>query len=201
MFNGVNRFKCCPRLRFGVVSSGEFLVYGVREGERVELLGPGDVSSRNFRREFRRHDFTELEVVAQEDTDYTVELIELSDGVEKLDHTPVAVPVDSGPPTLREQVRELVRHELSRAAAQGGWETFEESDDFDIPDDEDLPLTPYEMQEMADDVLDSFDEPESSPPPSEGAAPGPSQDAGRPASSPPGSSESASGAPGGGPTP
>lgn len=48
------------------------------------------------------------------------------------------------PETLAEQVARLVRsHELARAAAESGHETFEEADDFEVDDDFD-PSTPFE---------------------------------------------------------
>lgn len=58
----------------------------------------------------------------------------------------VAVPVGfQRPPTLAEQVARLVvSREMSNAAAQRGLESFEEADDFDIPDDPIDPTTPYE---------------------------------------------------------
>lgn len=48
------------------------------------------------------------------------------------------------PETLQEQVRRLVRTQLSMQAAESGAETFEESEDFDVDDDFD-PNTPYEV--------------------------------------------------------
>lgn len=67
-------------------------------------------------------------------------------GHEIPDPTPVAVP--SGfkrPETLAEQVRRLVRSEQWRLRAEEvGVETFEESNDFDLPDDPIDPSTPFE---------------------------------------------------------
>lgn len=55
------------------------------------------------------------------------------------------------PETLAEQVQRLVRTSISAEAAARGEETFEESEDFEIPDDPDDPTTPYE--EWFDPVL------------------------------------------------
>lgn len=57
----------------------------------------------------------------------------------------MAPPVGFKPaPSLADQIREMVRSErLAREAAEGGFETFEEADDFDVGDDFD-PRTPYE---------------------------------------------------------
>lgn len=61
------------------------------------------------------------------------------------DDIPVAIPVRlNRPPSLQEQVRNLVRGEMSRLAAEEGNETFEEADDFDVGDDYD-PESPYEL--------------------------------------------------------
>lgn len=66
-------------------------------------------------------------------------------GQELPDPTPIAVPAGfKRPETLAEQVQRLVRTHISREAAEAGMETFEESEDFDIPDDPDDPTTVYE---------------------------------------------------------
>lgn len=62
------------------------------------------------------------------------------------DPRPMAIPAGmKRPPTLAEQVARLVRgHQLQRELAEAGLETFEEADDFEIPDDMPDPTTPYE---------------------------------------------------------
>jgi len=73
-------------------------------------------------------------------------------GHEIPDPTPAAMPAGfKVPETLQEQVQRLVRIQLSEAAAEAGEETFEESEDFDIPDDPVDPSTPFE--EWFDPVL------------------------------------------------
>ena len=42
------------------------------------------------------------------------------------------------PPSLAQQVRELVQNHMSKAAAEAGFETLEESIDFDVADPFDL---------------------------------------------------------------
>lgn len=65
-------------------------------------------------------------------------------GHEIPDPKPVAIPAGfKRPETLAEQVQRLVRTSISRQAAEQGFETFEESEDFDV-DDEFDPSTPYE---------------------------------------------------------
>lgn len=60
---------------------------------------------------------------------------------------PVAPPVGYvKQPSLAERIRAMVRSEhLRQAAEAGGYETFEESEDFEVGDDYD-PRSPYEEQ-------------------------------------------------------
>jgi hypothetical protein len=46
----------------------------------------------------------------------------------------------------------MVRNELSRQAASQEMETFDEADDFDVPDEEEW-TSPYELSEMQEEVL------------------------------------------------
>jgi len=67
-------------------------------------------------------------------------------GRERPDPKPLEIP--SGmkrPETLAEQVQRLVRTQISEEAAAQGFETFEESEDFDVDDDISDPSTPYEV--------------------------------------------------------
>lgn len=67
-------------------------------------------------------------------------------GEEIPDPNPVAVPVDFVRPVpLGERIRQLVRSEtLARELAAAGIETFDEADDFDVPDDIGERESPYE---------------------------------------------------------
>jgi len=66
-------------------------------------------------------------------------------GHEIVSNKPVALPIDfKRPPTLAEQIRQMVKTELSQSASDQGMETFEEADDFDVGDDFD-PQSPHEM--------------------------------------------------------
>lgn len=69
-------------------------------------------------------------------------------GEELLDSRPVALPVNfTRPIPLGERVRALVKSELlARAARDQDVDTFEEADDFNIPDDPIDPSTPFEEE-------------------------------------------------------
>lgn len=60
--------------------------------------------------------------------------------------TPVAPPIGFVPQKpIYEQIRDMVRREMSLQAEDEEMETFEESDDFEVGDDYD-PTSPYEEQ-------------------------------------------------------
>lgn len=62
------------------------------------------------------------------------------------DPTPVAIPVGfRPPPSMQEMIAMYVRRELSQAAGRNDQETFEEADDFDIPDEPPDPSSPWEL--------------------------------------------------------
>lgn len=67
-------------------------------------------------------------------------------GEELLDPVPAALNVNlKRPIPLGERVRALVRSELlARAARDSGVDTFEDADDFEVPDDPIDKTTPYE---------------------------------------------------------
>lgn len=66
-------------------------------------------------------------------------------GHELVSPLPMAPPVGyKKTPSLSDQIREMVRSErLAQAAAEQGFETFEEADDFEIGDFD--PSSPYEI--------------------------------------------------------
>ncbi|UDN67863.1 hypothetical protein [robinz microvirus RP_153] len=68
-------------------------------------------------------------------------------GQELPEDTPVEWPLGvRRPETLQEQMRRLIRTEMSTRAAAEGYETFEEANDFDVDDDQDLvPPTKHEL--------------------------------------------------------
>lgn len=64
---------------------------------------------------------------------------------EYLDPTPLAPPIGfTRPRHIIDDVREMVRLELSRQAHEAGYESFEEAEDFDIDDEYD-PTSPWEV--------------------------------------------------------
>lgn len=71
-------------------------------------------------------------------------------GWEIPDTRPVARPAGfSQPVSLVDQMRSMVRRELSDRAQMQGFETFDEADDFEVGDDYD-PKSPHELDEQAE---------------------------------------------------
>lgn len=90
----------------------------------------------------------------------TTSLIGLEDGREYPNPKKLVLTGISRPPTLKEQIQRVLRTELSRQADEQGFETFEESQDFDI-EEESEPLSGYELNEMVEEVpVESVPEPE-----------------------------------------
>lgn len=69
-----------------------------------------------------------------------------ANGTEMIDPVPMAPPVGwQRPAGILDNIRNMVRSELmAQEAAKLGKETFEQADDFDVPDEIDDPQTPYE---------------------------------------------------------
>lgn len=68
------------------------------------------------------------------------------------DPTPVAIADTEEPLSLRDEMRRFIREEISRTAAQDEFETFEESDDFEIEDDGPDLATQYTVLELVPDI-------------------------------------------------
>lgn len=76
-------------------------------------------------------------------------------GQEELDQTPITINVGRRKLSKFDDVRNFIRAELSAAAQNSGAETFEEANDFDIPDDP--PITSrweYSADQEAEDLED-----------------------------------------------
>lgn len=74
-------------------------------------------------------------------------------GEELPDDTPIELPLKfKRPPTLQDQIKAMVRSEISRQAEEQGFESFDEADDFDVGDGEEV-LSPHELTMMQEDAM------------------------------------------------
>lgn len=71
------------------------------------------------------------------------------------DPTPIEIPIGlKRPPSMNERIKEMVRGALSQSAVNAGRESFEEANDFSIPDPDgsQLPISPHELKDAEDEV-------------------------------------------------
>ena len=76
-----------------------------------------------------------------------------ADGRQIMDSKPLAVPAGyHAEPAFMEAVKLYIRGELSRLVPAVGKETFEDADDFDVDDENALPVSPHELDEMQEEA-------------------------------------------------
>lgn len=65
------------------------------------------------------------------------------------DPRPVDIPAElKRPETMDEKIKRIIATEIQAKALDYGLESLEESEDFDVDDDDGLPESPYELKEM-----------------------------------------------------
>ena len=133
--------------RVGIRADGPFTVYGLADGKRVSILGPKNEQARVARFSLAEH--ITPEIVCEDSVCWTLDY-QANRSAEVLDKTPMEIPIDVRPPSIREEMRQYIRTVISQNAEEVGVGTFEEEDDFDIPDEFD-PISPYEIQEMIEE--------------------------------------------------
>lgn len=76
-------------------------------------------------------------------------------GQEIPDPTPVAMPLGyERPESMESMIARMVRLHISKQAQEDGFETFEEAEDFYAEDDdEELPQTQYQFNDMQEEYL------------------------------------------------
>lgn len=86
-------------------------------------------------------------------------------GQEVLNPKPKVLHVGHRPPSLKEQIQRLIRQEVSLQAMNQGHETWDEANDLDVPDDEPMPGSQYEMmmEEFIPDLPSSAGNPKQPP--------------------------------------
>lgn len=86
-------------------------------------------------------------------------------GMELFNPTPIAIPIGmQRPPSLQEQIARVLRSERQAQLMEGD---DEDAQDFDVPDEDPDPMTPYEMAQMVDEIPEGYtlEEPEPEPDP------------------------------------
>lgn len=131
--------------------TGEFKIYGLYEGERVEILAPNNINDRAAKLTLRT--LNSIEIICGKSVDWTYDLKPMSDGKEYPDPRPVELTIAANRPlTLREEMQRFIRTEVSLATELAGGTSFESEDDFDVEDD--FPTSEYELTEMQEEYYD-----------------------------------------------
>lgn len=148
MYSGNNTIKVDPNSKLVIKASAVFTCYGMIDKNEVEILGSfgGLRISTPLKPEI-----THVKIQTAKNTKYTVEFIPMASRTEQLDTTPIEVPIQR-PLTLKEEMQRFIRQEFSNQLHDDGFETFEESDDFDIDDDFD-PLSEYELSDLQEEFI------------------------------------------------
>ena len=96
-------------------------------------------------------------------------------GYEVPDQTPVSLPTRLRLPQSRAaQIQGFIRAELSRAASDKGFETFEESNDLEVGENEQFGITAYERSaEFGIDDMETLSTPADKAAPAATGAPAP----------------------------
>lgn len=141
---GIYNAVCGGRVK--IMADQEFTAYGLEDGKRVVLLGPFRAGERYLDVVLPAHVF-EVEVVCSDDCLWDASWTGVAARKESPDSRPVAIPAGlKRPPTLAEDMRRMIRQELSARAAEVGEESFEEADDFRDEDEEAI-YSPHELTE------------------------------------------------------
>jgi len=150
METGPGNVKIPPGCALVLRCSKKFTALGLNhQGDLVSILGPANETDRTLRRIVPREVNTlkmQTSKLAHWQYSYTDR-----HSAETLDKTPVEIPVEPKELRYEDEMRRIVRDELSRAADAEHRETFEEADDFDI-DDPDGEPSQYELDDMQEDA-------------------------------------------------
>ncbi len=145
MQKGSKEMSCAEGATITIRSAGTFMVYAMENKKRSMILGPLNVNERILRYKLP-NDIGTIFVKTEKSTEWTFEWTYI-DRSESLDRTPVEMPIGyQQPETLASQMRRFIKDEVSKQAVAENMGSFEEEDDFEMPDE--LPLTNYEMTDM-----------------------------------------------------
>ncbi len=74
------------------------------------------------------------------------------DGLEYPNPTAEVVTVGARRFTLQEQIERVLRGHVSEQAQGQGFESFEEANDFDVEDEDPLPISGFEHEDMEEEI-------------------------------------------------
>ena len=144
MYKGSKEITCGNGATIIIKSSGQFIVYAMVKKKRELILGPYTTTARILKYKLP-DDIEQVFVKCEKSTEWTIEWSWYNRS-EVSDPKPVEIPVGyQKPESLVDQMRRMIKTEMSAAAEEVGYGSFEEEDDFEL--DEEI-LTNYEMSDM-----------------------------------------------------
>lgn len=141
-----------PGSKVTIRADGLFTAYACLSDKRKQVLGPLSTEAR-FLRTYVPKDCDQLEVVCENRTCWNMDEMEVISG-EYPDPEPLEIPLGmEEPESLEDSMKRFIREEIGRGfAAAKNAGSFEEEDDFAIPeDDEEGIFSPYELHEMQEE--------------------------------------------------
>lgn len=139
------KYDVAPSRFVEVKADGPFFCYALSNDEREMVLGP--FNSEIWYLKTRVPEWcTKIEVTREESV--KVNVTAGLKGDEIVDPNPVTIPIECRKPrTVEDMVRQYVATAVSAHYENEGYESFEESDDFEVDDDNDefVMKSPYEL--------------------------------------------------------
>ena len=142
-----------------ILAEGRVSVYSVDEDGQPSALV---ATSEKGRLRFRTKETLSVYISVGEDLHFDISLVD-QNPYDKVDPTPVELPEEAGPATLEDRLKTFLAGMVAERFGQDSdqMETLEEALDFDMDDEED-PLSGYEVQEMIEDYPEELPEAASS---------------------------------------
>lgn len=162
MFEGTQQFVLDKVTVFTIKADAPFKVYGVVGGEKVSYIAPNRPGEL-FTKFVVVPPIEEVLVETDDKTLFTCEQ-KVINAKESPDPTPIEIPLEmTRPLSLKEEMQRFIKQELSNQASVQDFGTFDEEEDFDIPDENDYIIeSKYEM----DDLIE-YDQPYAVDPPAD----------------------------------
>lgn len=149
MNRGTGKHPVTPGAVVTIRTDAEFTLYAMFKGERSSILGPNHNTERHLKLTMP-FNVSQIELTIRKSGRWVIDEVKKINHQEVPDKTPVEIGVKEDYDPLAERIQQIVQNEMSKLATKHGFETLEESDDFDIGD-EDEPTSQYELSDLQED--------------------------------------------------
>ena len=132
-----------------IQSDAPFNVYMSLGDEKFTPIGPASANSRYFKRKFEKD--TELHITCDGIFSLNENIISPRREIPSGEKLVEIIPEDEM--NMYDRLRAELLQVMSDMSSKKGDETFDESDDYELEEDDDTPLTPYEFADMKEEYL------------------------------------------------